>query len=130
MKRILFLLSACMYLHVVAGQTTLRLCNSVDDFGKTATAQNTFIINDGDELSMLVNSDKTFETSRLDYKIYNVGSNGSCSYATTISQNIQTNSVWAHKKIIFHSAGFYLIKVYKRDGTYLCENMVYIDWDW
>jgi hypothetical protein len=36
--------------------------------------------------------------------------------------------VWAYKGIIFHSSGFYLIKVYKRDATYLCENLVYIDW--
>jgi hypothetical protein len=128
MKRLLFLLFACVYLQAATGQTTLRVCNYADGDGKTTTAQNTFTIRDGDELKMLVNSDKTLETSKLDYKIYRLSSSGYSSYETTISQDIENNWVWAYKGIIFHSSGFYLIKVYKRDATYLCENLVYIDW--
>jgi hypothetical protein len=128
MKQLLLLLASCICLQIAIGQTTLRVCSYVDGNGKTTTAQNIFTIRDGDELKMLVNSDKNLETSRLDYKIYRVSSSGYASYDVTISQDVETNWVWAYKGIIFHSAGFYLIKVYTRDGTYMCENLVYIDW--
>lgn len=128
MKRIVFLLSACIWLQFAAGQNTLRICSYVDNNGKTTTAQNIFTIREGDELKMLLNSENAIETSRLDYKVYNVSSSGYTSYSTTISQDAEANWVWAYKGIVFHSSGFYLIKVYKRDGTYMCENLVYIDW--
>jgi hypothetical protein len=127
MKKMIFLLLSSAFVLLSSAQQSLRVCSYVDKDGKTYSAKSIFSIKDGEELLMLVTADNELATTRLDYKIYRV-ENGNATFDVTITQDIQTSWVWSYKGVLFHSPGYYLIKVYKADGTYVCENMVYIDW--
>jgi len=128
MKKLLLLTTCIISIQVVFAQVSLRICNNVDKNGNTYSAKCIFDIRDGDELFMLVDAEKNFNTSRLDYKVYKVNGYGETSYDATISQDVQSSWEWAYKGVLFHSSGYYLVKVYKADGSYLTEAMVYINW--
>ncbi|MER3498656.1 MAG: hypothetical protein C4308_08500 [Chitinophagaceae bacterium] len=92
MRKLFFFLPCLLFLQISFAQVTVRVCNYVDNSDNTYSAKNIFTINDSDELLMLVNSDKEFNTYRLDYKIYRVNSYGETTYDVTISQDgVQAN---------------------------------------
>jgi hypothetical protein len=130
MKKLLFLIAFIGVISVFQSinAQTLYFCEGVDKNGYPITESSTFRIpRSGGYFYFLVRLDYEVGCTSVSYEIYNVYSDYSEDYNTTIYQSdMGTNWTWFWKKVEFYQSGYY--HVYVRDcyGSTIADSFLTI----
>jgi hypothetical protein len=131
MKKLALLFSIVALFFVVntATSQSLYFCESVDSKGNPTGESSTFNIpKGGGYFYFLVKLPYTIGCTAVKYDIYDVYSDYSENYNTTISQDgIGTNWDWFWKKVTFYTAGYYHVYVYDCYGTVIASSYLTIN---
>ena len=117
-----FLLFTFLMLSKAVYSQKLVFCEGVDSKGKPQSPSSTFSIpKGGGYFYFLVNlNGYELGCTYVNYDIYEVNSDNTETYSTTINQyEMQTSWTWFWKKVTFYTAGDYRVYVYDCNGSIL-----------
>ena len=132
MKKLLVLFSfvALFFVSEIALSQTLYFCEGVNDSGYPKNESSVFNIpRNGGFFYFLVRLPYTVECSEVYYDIYDVYSDNSENYNTTITQDgLSYDWTWFWKKVTFYTAGYYHVYVKDCYGTTLASSYLTINY--
>jgi len=126
---LLFSVVALFFIVNIASSQTLYFCESVDASGIPSGESSTFNIpKGGGYFYFLVKLPYTVECTDVYYDIYDVYSDYSENFNTTISQDgIGKSWDWFWKKVTFYNSGYYHVYVRDCNGTTLASSYLTIN---
>jgi len=132
MKKLALLFSVVALFFIVntATSQTLYFCEGVNDAGNPTGESSTFNIpRNGGYFYFLVKLPFTVECNEVYYEIYDVYSDYSENYNTSITQEGLTKSwTWFWKKVTFYTPGYYHVYVKDCFGATLASSYVTINY--
>ena len=106
---------------------SLYFCEEVDEDGYAVNSSSTFTIpEDGGSLNILCRVGYDVDVYSVEFRIYEVYSDGSESYDNTIYMDVEPDWIWFYKEIIFYRAGKFNVYVYTEDDDFLTSGTVKI----
>lgn len=125
-KSLMILLFAVISSITVSAQS-LYFCEDVDEDGYAVNSSSTFTISeDGGTLNVLCRVGYDVDVYSVEFRIYEVDSDGSESYDNTIYMDVEPDWIWFYKEIIFYRAGKFNVYVYTEDDEFLTSGSVKI----
>lgn len=133
MKKILRLITGCLFLILINGYSglsysqSITFCEDVSQKGDPVTPSSVFNISaKGGYLKFLVNLPYRIGTYSISYDIFRVDDDGYETYDNTIYQDVEPSWTWFWKEVTFYSAGRYNVYVYDGDRNFLTSGTVRI----
>ena len=129
MKRIL---PAVLFtLATLAGlaQTSLKFCVEAGKDGSCKNKSSDFTISSaGGTITFMLKNEKGLGTTRIIYKIFKLGDDGSENFNTNLEQDVQANWNYAWEEAVFYDPGTYKVMVYDKSdqGDLLCVGILKI----
>lgn len=127
---LLFSVVALFFVVNIAASQTLYFCEGVTDAGNPTGESSTFNISrNGGYFYFLVKLPYTVECNEVYYDIYDVYSDYTEGYNTTITHdNLTKNWTWFWKKVTFYKSGYYHIYVKDCYGATLASSYLTINY--
>lgn len=127
---LLFSVIALFFVVNIASSQTLYFCEGVSDKGNPQGESSTFNIpRNGGYFYFLVKLPYTVECNEVYYDIYDVYSDYSENYNTTITQDgLSKNWTWFWKKVTFYTPGYYHVYVKDCYGATLASSYLTINY--
>ena len=133
MSRFLFLVIINVFFSNVYSQTTLQFCTAVDPTGY-CVLNNTKFISSPDStralIYMKVMNPRGIPSTKIIYKVFNVGAKGEETYYNTFVQSIQSGWDSSWQPDHFPTPGIFMVRVYDETDKEMCSKSFELRKDW
>ncbi len=129
MKRMLLSIFCALVFLVSTAQTNLKFCVEAGKDGSCKSKSSDFTISSaGGTITFLLKNEKGLGTSKVAYKIFRLGEDGSENYNNTIEQEVHENWNYAWEEAVFYDPGTYKVMVYDKNdqGNLICMGILKI----
>ena len=129
MKRMLLSIFCALVFLVSTAQTNLKFCVEAGKDGSCKSKSSDFTISSaGGTITFLLKNEKGLGTSKVAYKIFRLGEDGSENYNNTIEQEVHENWNYSWEEAVFYDPGTYKVMVYDKNdqGNLICMGILKI----
>jgi hypothetical protein len=129
MKRILPAIFFVLIAFTGLAQTNLKFCVEAGKDGSCKSKSSDFTISSaGGTITFMLKNEKGLGTTKVVYKIYRLGEDGTENFNNTIEQYIHENWNYAWEEAVFYDPGTYKVMVYDKSdqGELICMGILKI----